>query len=226
MGEKQRIALTLSAFLVVAMFVLSAWAWLLIPPDQPIPVHWGIDGQPDRYGSKAEAMLVTPLLAVLITAVFAFIPRLESRKENFAASSRAYAVMWVAVITFLGAVHVVLVSTALGTPIDVLVVMPAAVGLLFIVIGSELGHTKSNHFMGIRTPWTLSSELSWEYTHRFGGRAFMTEGALLLLAGLLRSEALLLAVLVVGTPLMIAILILYSYVTWKNDPNRSGATPR
>ena len=94
---------------------------------------------------------------------------------------------------------------------------------VLIVIGAALGNVKSNHFMGIRTPWTLASERSWEYTHRFGGKAFIAEGALLMLASGLRNQELLLALLVVGLPLMIVLLVLYSYVIWKDDPDRTGA---
>ena len=43
-----------------------------------------------------------------------------------------------------------------------------AVGLLFIMIGFMIRKAKRNFFIGIRTPWTLSSDKVWDETHRVG----------------------------------------------------------
>jgi uncharacterized membrane protein len=216
----QRVALVSSAVLIVAMFALSAWAWTVLPSDTLIPVHWGINGQPDRYGGKGEALLLTPLMAVVLTGVLAVIPRFEPRRQNFAASSGAFATIWIAIIAFFGVVHVVLVSAALGRSVDVLAVFPIAIGVLFVVIGAQLSRTRSNFFMGIRTPWTLSSEESWTRTHRVGSYLFIGLGLLLAVAGILRSERMLLVVLVIGLPVEIIALFVYSYLVWRNDPNK------
>ena len=37
--------------------------------------------------------------------------------------------------------------------------------------------------VGIRTPWTLTSDLSWDRTHRVGGRLFVLEGIVFILLG-------------------------------------------
>jgi len=206
------------------MLALTAWAWSALPADGSIPVHWGLDGRPDRYGGKGEALLVTPIMAVVLTAVLAFVPRFESRKQNLAASGSAFATIWIAVIAFMAVMEVVLVAAAMGRAVDMLVIFPVAIGALFAVIGAQMGRTRSNHFMGIRTPWTLSSELSWERTHRLGSWTFIGLGALLGVAGLLRNEALLVIALVAAMPLQILSLCVYSYVVWKQDPNRRGAS--
>jgi uncharacterized membrane protein len=219
-----RVALATSGVLIAAMFAITAWAWAAIPSDAAVPVHWGLSGQPDRYGGKGEALLLTPIIGLVLTAILAIAPRLEPRRQNFAASSGPYTVIWIAVMAFFLVVHVVLVSAAMGRAIDMLVAFPIAIGALFVVIGAQMGKTRSNHFMGIRTPWTLSSELSWGETHRVGSWAFMGLGVLLALAGMLRSEVLLLAVLVLAMPLEIIALIIYSYVVWKRDPDKGKAS--
>jgi uncharacterized membrane protein len=51
-------------------------------------------------------------------------------------------------------------------------------------IGNVLGKLRSNFFVGIRTPWTLSSEHVWDQTHRWAGRLFVGAAAVLaVLAG-------------------------------------------
>jgi len=48
-------------------------------------------------------------------------------------------------------------------------VIPILAGVLLILLGALMGRICINWFVGIRTPWTLTSELSWRKTHRLGG---------------------------------------------------------
>src|SRR4051794_7097268 len=104
------------------MFVLTAWAWSVLPSDGSIPVHWGLDGRPDRYGGKGEALLVTPIMAIVLTIVLAVVPRIEPRKQNLAASGSSFAIIWIAVIAFMAVMDVVLVAAAMGRAVDMLVI--------------------------------------------------------------------------------------------------------
>ena len=53
---------------------------------------------------------------------------------------------------------------------------PVLFGILFTYIGFLLENAKRNWFVGIRTPWTLSSERVWEKTHKIGGKLFKLAG--------------------------------------------------
>ncbi|MFB0965292.1 MAG: SdpI family protein [Patescibacteria group bacterium] len=45
-------------------------------------------------------------------------------------------------------------------------------------MGNYLGKVRSNFFLGIRTPWTLSDETVWNRTHRFAAKTFVFAGIL------------------------------------------------
>jgi uncharacterized membrane protein len=99
--------------------------------------------------------------------------------------------------------------------------MLIAAGALFVVIGNYLPKTRPNYLLGIRTPWTLTSDLSWTRTHRVGGRLFMLEGAILVASGLLDvGSGALLGLIIGGLALIVGIMFAYSYVVWKDDPAR------
>jgi uncharacterized membrane protein len=49
-------------------------------------------------------------------------------------------------------------------------------GILFALIGNYLPRVPQNWFFGIRTPWTLSSEVAWKKSHVVGGWMFMATG--------------------------------------------------
>ena len=90
---------------------------------------------------------------------------------------------------------------------------------MFLVIGYYMGRIRSNFMVGIRTPWTLTSELSWQKTHLWGGRAFMLLGVLLALTGFFPASGWWIGVLMGGMLAMVVGLFVYSYLVWKDDPN-------
>lgn len=121
------------------------------------------------------------------------------------------------------AIHAALALTAVGRPIDVARIVPVGLGVLFLVVGNYLGKLRSNFTAGIRTPWTLSSELSWNKTHRAAGRLFVGLGLLLLLCGLTGSTGATWAVALGGTFAGVAFLFVYSYLVWRRDPEKQAA---
>src|SRR5258705_12435046 len=69
-----------------------------------------------------------------------------------------------------------LLAVAFGVPVRIERVIPGAVSLLFVALGGFIGRAKPNFYLGIRTPWTLTSEANWLATHRFTGRLFVFGG--------------------------------------------------
>jgi uncharacterized membrane protein len=211
--------LVISGVVLLLMFVLSAWAWMRVPAGQRIPVHWGMSGQVDRYGGKSEALLLLPLVALGMVGLLALIPRLEPRRLNLERSVKAYTAVWLGILGFLLVLHVVLVLTALGWPVGVPLVAACSVGALLVLMGNYLGKTRSNFFFGIRTPWTLSSELSWSKTHRLGGKLFVILGLGTIVTGLLGPFVQFIWLLG-GASLVVAVVLVYSYVVWRADPDK------
>lgn len=203
----------------ILMFALSAWAWMQLPGDAQIPVHWGIDGQPDRYGGKFEGLLLTPLLFVGVIALFAVIPHIEPRRAHLLSSHQAYRAVWWVMLLFFGGLHVVLILNVLGYPVGVGRFVPLGVGVMFLVIGRYMGRIRSNFLFGIRTPWTLTSERSWQRTHMWGGRLFMLLGALLAITGLFPLSGFWFGLLMGGVLVMVVGLFVYSYLVWRDDPD-------
>jgi len=100
----------------------------------------------------------------------------------------------------------------LGQNIPVNVVIPLAMGLLFIIIGSYLTRIKPNWFFGIRTPWTLSSDEVWRKTHKYGAKIFVLGGLLMILAAIFPN---LFGWLMGLFILMVLSVIIYSYLIYR-----------
>ena len=210
--------------LIAAMAGLSAWAWTRIPDGAHIPVHWNLAGEPDRFGSKLEALIAMPAVAALVTLFLLVLPRLDPRRANIEASAKFWNAVAIGVVLFVGYLHTLMVVSAMGRHIDMINAVLPAMSLLFIVIGNYLSKTRSNWFGGVRTPWTLSSEYSWEMTHRWSGRLFVLSGLLGILVWLLADAKIAIAVMV-GSLLVTAVAgVVMSYIFWKNDPERADGT--
>jgi uncharacterized membrane protein len=213
-----------SAAVVAAMALLSGWAWLQLPAGAQVPVHWGLDGQVDAYASKEVGLALFPVMTVLFAALLAVIPRFEPRRANLERSGKAYGAIWIAAVTLLGVIHVLVVAAALGSSVDIGRFVPVGIGGLFIVMGNYLPKVRPNYLMGIRTPWTLASDLSWVRTHRIGGRLFVLEGVALIVLGLLGVGALPIVVALIGSVLALVVVVsVYSYRVWKLDPEKRPA---
>ncbi|MBI3976789.1 MAG: SdpI family protein [Chloroflexi bacterium] len=215
-------ALIASGAIVAGMLALSIWAWVQLPAGARMPVHWGIQGTPDRYGDKVEGLLVLPLIAVAVVALFALIPLIEPRRRNLERSHLAYTAVWIATVLVLAAIDVTVVLAALGQAVDIPSVMAITIGLLFVVMGRVMDRIRSNFIFGIRTPWTLSSELAWAETHRLGGRLFILLGTLLILSALVGNALLVFGLMLGGSIVLLAVLVAYSYHIWKTDPNKQS----
>ena len=198
-------------FLIVT--AASATTYFLVPADTLVPVHWGIDGQPDRYGSTAEGLLLMPAILFLILLLFSALKWLEPRQENLQKSATARGWIALSVTLLLAILSAGSILTALGQPVPMVKLVVAAVTLSFIIIGNFLPKTRSNFYIGVRTPWTLSSDENWQKTHRLAGRLMMLAGLLGFVASLLLPvDQLWLIILLLVTAGLVPVI--YSWWIW------------
>jgi uncharacterized membrane protein len=201
---------------IAGMFVASALLWSHVP--DRMPVHWNLRGQPDRYGGKLEGLLLLPAITMGLYLLFLVLPRIDPRGVNYQYFARAYTWIRLTLVGMMALIHALVLLVALGYRVDVGLVVPLAVGILLCIIGSFMGQFRPNWFVGVRTPWTLSSNLSWNKTNRLGGRMCMVTGiAMLFFAFVHNAWTLSIALALVAA--MIVWLPIYSYLVWRRDPD-------
>jgi len=120
----------------------------------------------------------------------------------------------------LGVAHGAILAAGLGLAVPVERIVTPAVALLIAAVGDVMSKSRSNFVAGIRTPWTLSSDLVWEKTHRWTGRLLVAAGLGAVLASLLGPPGAGMAVLLVGTFGAFLAGIGLSYLFWRRDPER------
>ncbi len=225
-----RTGLIFSAAAVAVMAGASWWMGQNIPADvAQLPVHWGANGQPDRFLPREEALRTywfLPGLAVVMTIIFAILPSIDPLKGNIERSGRAYLTAWIGVMAMLALVSIgiAIMTTqaaagSTGSNQFVRWIM-AGVGVLFIFLGDAMPKTRPNFFVGVRTPWTLTSDLAWQKTHRLAGWLFVLVGFWAIVAAF-TLNGIALAFAVTGPILVVtALCAIYSWFVWKSDPDK------
>ena len=82
---------------------------------------------------------------------------------------------------------------------------------------------RPNWFFGVRTPWTLSSKLSWDMTHRLAGWLFALMGVLFAIAAIVEAGWMFIATFSISG-FCVALIIIYSYLVYRHDPERTSPT--
>lgn len=211
--------------ILAAMFAAAAIAWPHAP--DRIPVHWNINGQVDRYGGRFEGLLLMPLFALGLYVLMLVLPRIDPGRANYARFRGAYNAIRIVLVALFGVFDFVLQRSALTGPVNIGRIAPLAMGILFVFLGGVLGKIRPNWFVGIRTPWTLSSKLAWVRTHRVGGWLFMLVGLATIVASFF-SPRVSFWVLMVGLVASTIGLVVYSYLLWRQDPDKippAGTSP-
>ena len=223
-----RTGLIVSAVAVTLMSGIAIWASGQLPAEN-IPVHWNASGVADRFADRQEALFLLwllPGITVLSAFVFAVLPQVEPMRDNLFKSRKAYTAVWVSTMILLtgihaGMIHLMVIGSGADMQSNEFVrwVM-AGTGLLFVVLGNFLPKTRQNWFLGIRTPWTLSSEFTWEKTHRLAGRLFMVVG-LICLVSAFALNGIAIVVAVTGAAVGSALIsIVYSFLVYRNAPDK------
>jgi uncharacterized membrane protein len=208
---------------ILALLALAAWGWVMTPEGMQIPVHFAVDGSVNRYGSRLEAFGLVPVAALALSVVFVAAPLIDPRGGNVRRSRPVVLVSWVGTMWVLALAQGMITAFATGLAGDASWMARlggVATGALLVVLGNVLGKARPNWFFGLRTPWTLSSDRSWDITHRWGGRLFV-------LAGLAGAGAVLVlpgaaGFVVLAAAAMAAALgpMVMSYFIWRADPDR------
>lgn len=213
-------AIVICLIVLGLMLVASWWVDQQLPADARIPVHWNIKGEVDRYGSKFEGLYMIPGLTAVMIILFALIPLIEPRRRHLQLSMKAYRIMITAIIVFMGCIHGLVLWSSAGKMLDIGRLVVLGIGVLFILLGNYLGKVRSNFFVGVRTPWTLSSELSWTKTHRLTGWLFFVFGLVLLVNAAFWHPKLAFIIMICGVVICSLGSMVYSYFVWRKDPNR------
>jgi uncharacterized membrane protein len=168
--------------------------------------------------SKFWGLFLMPLILMGIALLFFAIPRIDPLKANIERFRKYYDGFIILLFIFLLSINLQIILWSLGVKISPNVTFPIGLGLLFFYLGILCEHAKRNWFIGIRTPWTLSSDKVWDKTHKVGGKLFKVAGIITLVGAFFRNYVLFFIIIPV---LVIAVYTLvYSYFEYQKEASK------
>ena len=138
-----------------------------------VPMHWGFNGQPDRYGSRWEALLFVPIMLLVMSVVFGLVGLVSGNRLKINAT-KGINIVAAAVVLFMLVIHKLLLSQDHAAIPNLI---PFLLSGLLVVLGFAMKGVEPNPFIGIRVPWTMNSPMVWRLTHDRASRLWMFAGA-------------------------------------------------
>jgi uncharacterized membrane protein len=212
---KTRISEIIALAIILLSFAMGIYFYAQMP--ERVASHWNAQGQVDGYMSRFWGLFLMPFISVGMLLLFVLIPKIDPLKTNIEKFRKYYDGFVVLMLLFLFYLYILTIQWNLGHRFNLTRLMCPALAILFYYCGVLIENAKRNWFIGIRTPWTLSSENVWEKTHRIGGRLFKTAGVIALL-GIFFQKYALFFVLVPAIAIVVYTFV-YSYVEYKKETN-------
>lgn len=202
--------------LIIATILLSIFFYPMLP--EKMISHWNFQGQADGWMPKLFNTILFPCIITACYLLFLIMPYFDPRKERYPEFRGVYNIFKTAMILVFFIVYLASLLANLGLPINIGKIVSLVIGLMMIVLGNYMSKIKFNWFMGIRTPWTMSSEVVWNKTHRIGGWFFIIFGLCIIIAPYLPTFY--------GTIIFLGGVILatvgsyiYSYLVYRKEKN-------
>jgi uncharacterized membrane protein len=183
-------------------------------PDR-VPIHWDWKGQADRWverdGALSYLLLLPGLMAgtVLLTLVLPWLSPRHFQVEPFRATYDYIMFLIVAMFAYL---HLVILAASFEKAFDLTRVLLGGMFLFLAALGNVLGKVQRNFWIGVRTPWTLASDIVWNRTHRLAAWLFVAGGLLAFLATVANLPVVV-ALVLFGVPALVPVF--YSLILYK-----------
>jgi uncharacterized membrane protein len=208
-----------TAIIPLAIVIISFAIGIYFYPQMPdrMPSHWNAYGQIDGYSSRELGLFLVPGIMLVFVPLFLVIPKIDPLKGNIMAFIKYYDGFIILFSAYMLYLYLMIIVAALGIPFNMTEALIPAISALFIYIGILLSKAKQNWFIGIRTPWTLSSGVVWEKTHKIGSKLFIIAGIVSLIGVAFPPYGIF--VMIISVLLAAVITVVYSYLEYQKVKN-------
>jgi uncharacterized membrane protein len=192
--------------------------WNKIP--QQVAMHYDLQGNPDRYGSKNELLtfafvliVVNALTYLMLTNIY----RIDPKRYAADNKGRLQRIAFI-VVVFIAGILCLFINSAVsgGLKLSMSLIF-AGIGLLFAAIGNYMPNLKPNYFAGLRLPWTLENEDNWRKTHAMAGKLWFGGGLLLAVICLFTPPVTTFIIFFTVTLIIVIIPCIYSYKLYRKQ---------
>lgn len=189
-------------------------------PTGMLPVHYGLTGEVDRWGTRLELGGLIVALGLVLAVLGVGMGVAAARSPDPARKRALRAGQLVIFTAILGSVLFIAGASLSGATSIAGGLPMIALSLILIAVGAFLGRVGPNPFVGLRTPWTYKSRLAWDRSNRLAGRLLFFLGLFGLAASTFAPRPAGLVALFAGILLAVLWSVIESWRVWRTDPDR------
>jgi len=199
--------------LILVSFLIGAYLYPYMP--EKMASHWDANGSVDGYMPKLWGLFLLPVISAILFLVYMLIPKIDPLKGNIEKFRGHFEVFILLLFVFLFYVYMLTMLWNLSYRFNIIQLLAPAFGLIIYYAGIMMENAKQNWFVGVRTPWTLSSEVVWDKTNKLAGKLFKVAGVLAAM-GLIFPKY---AIFLILVPVILAAVypIIYSYQKYQQE---------
>ncbi len=214
MIKKNLKTIIITSLVTLSPILIGLIMWDKLPAE--IVTHFGANGMPDQYSSKAFAVFGLPLVLLGVHLLCILATRLDPKHSNIT-DKNFRIVLWIAPLLSV-VLSVLCFAYSINNTVPVVTVIIIFMGVLFIVIGNLMPKVKQNYSLGIKIPPTLHDKDNWYKTHRFAGKIWVIGGVVICLTAVFENIFVFMAItLVIAFAPMV-----YSYAIANRKDGTSG----
>lgn len=204
---------------VLLSFISSIFVYPYLP--EKIPSHWNFQGEVNGYLGKFWGVFLVPFIMLFMYIIFMHINKIDPLKVNIEKFKKHYDRFLLILMIFLLVIHSQVILWSLGIQFSPNIILPLALSPLFYYIGDMLPNTERNWTIGIRTPWTMSSDTVWKKTHDLGGTLFKIMSFCFVIGSFFGIYAFYFVMIPIIS--LSIYLIVFSYLEFKKEENKNHA---
>ncbi|NYZ76140.1 SdpI family protein [Candidatus Micrarchaeota archaeon] len=206
-----------NAALILTIIILSFLIGAYFYPQMPdaFASHWNAAGEVDSYAPKLWGLFTMPVILVIILIFIVLIPRIDPLKANIGKFREYYDTFSIIVALFFFYLDLLVILWNIGVKFDLMQLLVPAFAVLLYYSGVLTENSKRNWFIGIQTPWTMSSDKVWNKTNKFCGKLSKAT-AIIALLGIFFPYY---AVLIIAIPVIVLAVysVIYSYIEYQRE---------
>ncbi len=167
-------AVIVGVLLTAAALLYAAYLYPALP--ERVPTHWNWRGDVDGWMPKTWGAFYPAGFMALFALMIVLLPWLSPRNFRVDTFRETFNYCMVVTVVLMGYLQVITVQAGLHPDTDIRKGLFAGLFLFFALLGNVLGKVRRNFWIGVRTPWTLSSDTVWNATHRLAARLYVAAG--------------------------------------------------
>ncbi|MDR2967414.1 MAG: SdpI family protein [Methanobacteriaceae archaeon] len=214
---------------VFPLIVLNLIALILVTFTLPdiVPIHINAMGVVDNFAYKwyIPILGMIPLGVNILYIAYSYYLKENQESVNKAIEDKIISLIVIFTLAISWTPVFLSLNISQNPVQDIMAIVLITVATLLIILGYYIGDIKRNKFFGIRTPWTLKSDIIWKKTHDLATYSYMIAGFVLMIysiAGFISENTIYNYIGLAISLFLIAVLpIAYSYYEYRkiNDFN-------